>query len=163
MRIKDKISKTGAAATLVFLVAGGAFAYTTVEVRADDAVATAAREAQDAARDAVPAMLSYDYESIDSTFPAAAQSLTGAFRDEFTSLGTTVIIPAAQKDSIVTSAQVVESSVVTADTDSVTLLMFLNQNTTSATQNAPRLDGSRVRVTLSDVDGRWLVSDLKPV
>lgn len=147
----------------VLVLSLGAFVYSSAQVRADDAVSTARQEATDAARTSVPAMLSYDFSTIDSTFPSVADSLAGEFRDEFTELGSTVIIPAAHKDSIITSAQVVETSVVSSSEDEVALLLFLNQNTTSASQEAPRLDGSRVRVTMSDVDGQWLISDLKPV
>lgn len=52
---------------------------------------------------------------------------------------------------------------ISADAGTVTLLLFLNQNTTSTKYEGPRLDGSRIRVTMTKVDENWLISDLVPV
>jgi hypothetical protein len=47
-----------------------------------------------------------------------------------------------------------------ADTDQVVVLVFLDQATTSKALTAPRLDNVGVRVTATDVDGKWLISQL---
>jgi Mce-associated membrane protein len=128
-----------------------------------NATAAATRAACDSAQSRVPKVLSYDFNTIDKDFPAAAGNLTGKFRDDFGQLGSSVIIPAAHRDSIITKATVVGSSVVTADAGKVTLLLFVNQETTSSKYQGPRLDGSRVRVTMTDSAGTWLISDITPV
>ncbi|MGQ4618644.1 hypothetical protein [Nocardia sp. R7R-8] len=152
--------------TVLALLLGGeiaaivVFAHCTAEHSAD---AAAARAATEAARSRVPAVLSYDHNTIDTAFPALAGNLTGKFRDDFTTLGTKVIIPAAHRDSITTKATVVGNSVVSVEEGTVTVLMFLNQETTGARYQGPRLDGSRVRVTMTEQAGTWLISDITPV
>ncbi|WP_461665749.1 hypothetical protein [Gordonia sputi] len=121
-------------------------------------------EALAAARSGVPKLLSYDYKTIDQTFPATAkEQLTGKFRDDYQQLGASVIEPSAKKDSIVTTAEVVDGSVVDSDRDSAKVLLFVNQSTTSAASDGPRLDGSRVVVQLSRVDGDWKISEFTPI
>ncbi|MFE6926042.1 hypothetical protein ACFVAV_33865 [Nocardia sp. NPDC057663] len=127
------------------------------------ATAEAVRGARAAAESTVPKVLSYDHATIDREFPAVSESLTGKFRDDFGKLGSSVIIPAAHRDSIVTTATIVGTAVVSATSEKVTLLLFLNQETTSTKYQGPRLDGSRVRVTMDDAAGSWLISDITPV
>ncbi|MFI6365261.1 hypothetical protein ACIBG0_21190 [Nocardia sp. NPDC050630] len=127
------------------------------------ATATAARAARDSAQSRIPTVLSYDFNTIDTEFPKVTDNLTGTFRDDFAKLSSSVIIPAAHRDSIITTAKVVESSVVTAAVDKVTMLVFLDQETTSSKYQGPRLDGSRIRVTMTPAGDRWLISDITPV
>ncbi|MFE3002781.1 hypothetical protein ACFXG4_48470 [Nocardia sp. NPDC059246] len=127
------------------------------------ATAASAQAARDAAQSRLPAVLSYDFNSIDTDFPKVTDNLTGSFRDDFAKLSSSVIIPAAHRDSIVTKAKVVESSVVSATTDKVDLLLFVNQETNSGKYQGPRLDGSRVRVTMTHTGGQWLISEITPV
>ncbi|WP_327097653.1 hypothetical protein OIE68_01880 [Nocardia vinacea] len=127
------------------------------------AAEAAARAARDSAQSRIPTVLSYDFNTIDTEFPKVTDNLTGTFRDDFSKLSSTVIIPAAHRDSIVTTAKVVETSVVTATVDKVAVLLFLDQETTSSKYQGPRLDGSRIRVTMTHADDRWLISDITPV
>jgi Mce-associated membrane protein len=53
--------------------------------------------------------------------------------------------------------------VVSADPVRVVAMLYLSQVTTSTSLAAPRLDNSSVRVTLTEVDGRWLVAGLDRV
>ncbi|WP_433709325.1 hypothetical protein ACQP2U_22710 [Nocardia sp. CA-084685] len=162
------LSRRSAIATLLvlgLLVGAGTvttivFARSAAEHGATVAATSAARES---AQSRIPKVLSYDFNTIDTEFPAVAQNLTGKFRDDYAKLGTSVIIPAAHRDSIVTKATIVGASVVFADSDKVTLLLFLNQETTSTKYQGPRLDGSRIRVTMADAAGTWLISDMTPV
>lgn len=127
------------------------------------ATVTAARAARDSAQSRIPTVLSYDFNTIDTEFPKVTDNLTGTFRDDFAKLSSSVITPAAHRDSIITTAKVVESSVVTAAVDKVTMLVFLDQETTSSKYQGPRLDGSRIRVTMTQADDRWLIADITPV
>ncbi|PPJ24965.1 hypothetical protein [Nocardia nova] len=153
------------AAVLVVASAGAATAATisAVCLHHADAIRTAKTEAESAAKTELPAVLSYDFHTVDTDFPKVTDNLSGKFKDDFTHLSTSVIIPAAHKDSITTKAEVVGTSVVDAAADRVSLLMFLNQTTTSTTMPGPRLDGSRVRITMTHSGSRWLISDITPV
>lgn len=59
--------------------------------------------------------------------------------------------------------EVVADSVVSATPTDVVAIVYVSQTTTSKAQEAPNKNGSRLRVSLTIVDDRWLVSDLKPV
>ncbi len=63
---------------------------------------------------------------------------------------------ATQYDAVV-DAQVVEAAVVSADPGRVVTVVFVNQTTTSTRVEGPKIDQSRVRMTLREVDGEWLV------
>lgn len=153
---------TALGAIVVLGVVGLAFLW----VKTDDAKADvdAGGQALASVRVAVPKLLSYDHTTIDKTFGATAgKYLTGQFKDDYSELGSQVIVPAAKKDKIVTEATVVDGGVVASTSDSTTLLLFVNQKTESADQQGTRLDGSRVRVEARLVDGTWLIAALTPV
>ena len=47
-----------------------------------------------------------------------------------------------------------------ASRDRVEVLLFVDQTTVRTGLEQPRVEQNRVRLTLDDVDGRWLVSGL---
>ena len=69
----------------------------------------------------VPDILSYDFNTVDDHFTSALAHLGGDFRTQFESVSKDIIIPSAKKRQVVTSATVVESSVVSSDTDAATV------------------------------------------
>ncbi len=115
------------------------------------------------ARQRIPAMLSYKYTDIANYVASAPTNATGQFKKDFTQLITRVIAPAAAKQKIVTTAQVKSAGVIDAHSDSVTVLVMLDQTTTSKATKGARVDGSRVRVVMTLDGGKWLVSSLTPI
>ncbi len=111
----------------------------------------------------VPDILSYDFNTVDDHFTGSLEHLGGEFRTQFESVSKDVIIPSAKQRQVVTSATVVESSVVSASADAATVLMFLNQSTTSTDNPAPKLDGSRVQVSLHRDGDSWQITEMSPV
>lgn len=154
------------AASILGVLAVGAIAaagWTWSEARTDDRI-TAARDAATAvAGEQVPRLLSYEPDTVDSALSDASDALTGEFKDQFGELSTTVIAPTSKDKGVTTEATVVESSIVDVDVDSATLLMFVNQTTTTTADPAPALAGSRVVVALVETDQGWKISDLHPV
>jgi Mce-associated membrane protein len=137
-----------------------------ITVRGDeraDARADAAREGRSFAVDVVPRLLSYDFDTVEQHFGDLQKDLGGDFAGQFQEVGDAVIIPSARERQVVTSATVLESSVVQSDTDNAELLLFINQSTTSAEAPDTKLDGSRVRVHVEKKDGAWLITELTPV
>jgi Mce-associated membrane protein len=147
---------------LVVLLAAGV-GYLWVEKSRTDALDRARLDALAAARSGVVPLLSYTGSSIEADLATSRRLLTGDFRDEYTTLVQRVVAPAARRDGIVTRAEVAAASVVSAERRRVVTLLFVTQTTQSKALKEQRLDGSRLRVTLSEVDGRWLISDLAPV
>jgi len=144
------------------LLAGGAVALWRV---ADGQRATEAggQDALAAARRAAVALLSYDGRTVDAQLAAASDLITGPFQADFRTVASTLVAPAATQKQVSTHAQVVAAAVVTAAPGEVTTLLYLNQTTQSAASPAPTISGSRVRLTMTEVAGRWLVSAMTPV
>ncbi|MFD6857908.1 twin-arginine translocation pathway signal [Rhodococcus sp. NPDC060090] len=145
---------------VVFAVLVGWLGYGTIQ----DAAAESARaDAVAAAQEQAVAMLAYDFENVDEQTAAAADGLTGDFRDEYMNLMQNIIAPGAKEKSISVQVNVQASSVVSADADHAVTLLFLNQITTSSENPEAVSSGSRVRVELEHQDGRWLVNRLTPI
>lgn len=133
-------------------------------VRSDNSDAEQARhDALASARQRVPAMLSYDYRKIDSYARTAPLNTTGRFKTDLTALIARVIAPLAKQKHVITAAEVKQAGVVDASGDQVTVLVLLDQTTTSTKQKKGELDGSRDRVVMRNVGGTWLIAALDPV
>lgn len=111
----------------------------------------------------VEQLLSYDYRDIEDDLAREREWLTGSFADDYTSLVTDEIAPAAKKVKVVTDARVSASGVVSAEHHEVELLLFVNVTTRSSELAQPRVSGSRLAVTAKYVDGAWRISALEPV
>ncbi|WP_063016508.1 hypothetical protein [Nocardia nova] len=134
-----------------------------IRIQHNDSVNTARTSALATADSSVPKLLSYRADSAEQDLDAAANLLTGDFKNRFQSLVKDTIIPAATEHQTVTKASVAGKSVVDATSDSVTVLMFIDQTTSSKESPQPRLDASRVRIRLNHVGDQWLISELQPV
>lgn len=131
--------------------------------RDHDQVEAGRAAAEQSARDQVVSMLTYDFRSIDEDLARAQQSLTGELADEYRGLSRAQIAPNALRDEIVTTARVIESSVVHAAADRVVVLTFVDVQTRSRPVPGPNRDISRLRLTMDRVDDRWLMSQMLPV
>lgn len=161
MRFVQRFLRGIAAAAVVGLGVAVFLLYQRVERSSE--VDAARQSAVEAARTRLPQLLSYDYHTLDRDLAGARAGTTGAFRDQFAELTTKVVAPAAQQQEIVTKTTVAGTSVVSAETDRVVLLVFLDQVTQTKADASSRIDGARVRATLQRQDGQWLVSALTPV
>jgi Mce-associated membrane protein len=122
----------------------------------------AARQAGlEASRDAAAVLLSYDYRTLDKDFSAGKAVTTGAFRTEYATSTSKVVAPVAKEKKAVVKAEVVTAGIVRASPDTVVTIVYVNQVTTSTLQTGPKVDLSRVRMTLKHVSGRWLVSKVE--
>ncbi len=125
--------------------------------------ARAGEDAARAARDSVAAILSYQAATVGQSLAAAAHDrLTGKFLDDYTQLIKTVVVPEAVAQRITVSAEVPAAAVVSADTRRAVILVYVDQ-TTAAGSAAPTRSNSAVRVTMENVDGRWLISGFDPM
>lgn len=128
--------------------------------RMDDR-ADARKAAQVVAAESVETILSYDHAAYDKGVEAAKSLMTGEFEPEYTKTIDTVRPEVLESESVV-RAEVVASSVVSAEPDRVEALLFVNQTTTGKQVEQPRVDLNRVVVTLvRGDDGAWLVSDIE--
>jgi Mce-associated membrane protein len=116
-----------------------------------------------AAVELTPQLLTYDYRTLPADTGRAEAATTGDFGSQYRALIEKTVGPNAGELQFVSKAEVRDSSVVSATPGGVVALIFISQVTTSKNLTAPRLDSSGVRVTMSEVDGRWLISKLDRV
>lgn len=107
-------------------------------------------------------MLGYDYKSFDRHTTEVSALLTGGFKKEFVRAATDLVKPLAVQNQAVIVAKVGAVSVMsTPSQDTVKILAFVDQTTTSAKLERPQIDQNRVILTMSQVRGRWLVSKVE--
>ena len=149
---------------LLFLVSGALTAWLYVEqYRPDQQTdAAAGRSAVDAARDGIVALLSYKPETLNKDISAAKSHLTGDFLNFYDQFTRDVVTPAAKEKKLTTTAQVVGAAVSQLHPNSAVVLVFVHQTTTSKDKPDPLLSTNSVRVTLTKVNGSWLIAKFEP-
>jgi Mce-associated membrane protein len=125
--------------------------------------AAASQIALDAAKTGTVALLSYSPESLDKDFAAAKSHLTGDFLSYYTQFTEQIVTPAAQQKAVKTTASVVRAAVSELRPHSAVVLVFVNQNTTSKENPDGAFAVSSVKVSLTKIDGTWLISSFDPV
>jgi len=123
----------------------------------------ARQQAGAAATAAVPDVLSYNYRTIYDDLARARTHLTGDFAGQFDQLTGKIVAPQAIQGQINTHAEIAASSVVEADVDRVVELLFVNQTTQGVNLPRPRVDGSRLVLTMERVHDKWLIKTLEPI
>ncbi len=120
-----------------------------------------------ARRDAVPAsvraaetILSYDHTRMDADIAAASKLTTGQFRKDYADTSRTVA-PIAREYKAVVKATVKASSVVSATSDQVVVLLFVDQSTQSTRVQGTQVDQARVRMTMRRVGDDWLAAKVE--
>jgi len=115
-----------------------------------------------AASESTLAILSYKPETVDRDLKTAAERLTAGFRQQYTQLVNDVVAPGAKQQHITAAATVPAAASVSATEKHAVVLVFVDQTTTIG-NDAPTQTTSSVRVSLENVDGRWLISQFDPV
>lgn len=118
----------------------------------------AAAVVSDAARSGTVALLSYSPETVDDDLATARSHLTGDFLTEFEDFAHRVVAPASKQKALKTTVDVVGAAVAELHPDSAVVLTFVNQTTTSKDQPDPSIAARSLRVSLSKVDGSWLIA-----
>lgn len=126
----------------------------------DEAVA---QRVVNAARDGTVALLSYKPDTLDQDFAAAKSHLSGDFLNYYNDFTKQVVTPAAKNKGVTTAAQVVGAAAAELHPDSAMVLVFVNQVTTSKERPDPSMASSTVKVSLTKVNGQWLITKFDPV
>jgi Mce-associated membrane protein len=150
---------------LLLAVSGGLAAWLYFkQYRPDERTdAAAARSAIDAARDGTVALLSYKPDTLDQDFATAKSHLTGDFLNYYDKFTQQIVSPAAKQKALATTAQVVGAAVSEMHPNSAVVLVFVNQATTSKDRPDPAMASSSVLVSLTKVQGKWLITKFDPV
>ena len=151
------------ATTLVVAAVGVAAGVYFILYRPDQRVddATAHRAIQ-AASDGAVAVLSYSYDHLNRDFNNAKSHLTGDFLAYYSKFTDDVVAPTAQQGQLTTTAKVIRAAVSELHPDSAVVLVFVDQTTGSVQKKDPEKTRSSVLVTLTNVNGSWLIAKFDP-
>ena len=116
-----------------------------------------------AASSAVGTVLSYDYRHLSADFAAADRLLTPRFRKQYDATTAKGVQPLATKYKAVSTASVTAAGVVSVTGGRAVVLVFVEQTVTNTQLAAPRLDRSRIDVSLVKSNGHWLIDKLTPL
>jgi Mce-associated membrane protein len=162
-----------AAAATAFLATGPAPKDTVPSISKDGAYHVGSlpdrdgKAAVEAAVDALPIALSYNYRDLAKGLADAQSHMTSSFGTDFANTFNKTAKPQATEQRAVANALVRGAGLVRLDGDSAVCIVYVNQvlasSKTMGQKKSPvRLTQSRVRVGLSQQDGEWLVDSIEP-
>ncbi len=124
---------------------------------------TAQAQVLEDAKTGTLAALTYSPDSLDEDLTTAKSHLTGDFLSYYTTFTDDVVRKAVDEKKVATTAEIVRAAVSEMNPDTAKVLLFVNQTTTSADRPDPSMAASSVLVTMTKVDGDWLISAFDPV
>ena len=115
------------------------------------------------ASEGTTALLSYSADSLDQDFASAKSHLAGDFLNYYVQFTQQSVGPAARERSMKTTARVTGAAVSELHPDSAVVLVFVDQTTTTKDSPQPALVISNVWVTMTRIDGKWLITKFNPI
>ena len=123
-------------------------------------MASAGAAGQNAADEFARTLTSIDSGNVDNDFNAVLNGSTGEFKDTYTKAS--VQLRQLLIDNKATAkGEVVASAVQSEAKNKVVVLLMVNQTITNTARPDPRVDRSRMKMTMEKVDGRWLASKVE--
>lgn len=120
----------------------------------------ASRDAQHAAEKYAVVLTSIDTNAIDQNFTDVLNGSTGEFKDMY-SKSSTQLRQLLLDNKAAAHGTVLESAVQSATPDRVVVLLFVDQSITNSQVPDPRIDRSRIKMTMDKVDGHWLAEKVE--
>ncbi|MGD1171272.1 tetratricopeptide repeat protein [Mycobacterium seoulense] len=126
----------------------------------DHQVRLAGEQAQQAAIGYAQVLTSIDSNKVDENFRQVLDGATGEFKDMYTQ--SSVKLRQLLIDNKATAhGVVVDSAIQSQSTNKVVVLVFIDQTVTNTAAPDPRIDRSRIKMTMEKVDGRWRASKVQ--
>lgn len=123
-------------------------------------VMIAGQQAQQAAVNYAQILTSIDSNNVDQNFRQVLDGATGEFKDMYTQ--SSVQLRQLLIDNKATAhGVVVDSAIASASANKVVVLVFIDQTVTNMAVPDPRIDRSRIKITMEKIDGRWLASKVQ--
>jgi Mce-associated membrane protein len=122
----------------------------------------AGEDGRAAARSAAETLFSYDYRTIDDNLAAGRKVVTGSLAKDYDATSK-IVKPTAVDTKAIVKATVSEAAVVSADSERVVVLLYLNQATQNKNVQGTRMDMNRVRLTMVQSGGDWKISRAEPL
>lgn len=120
----------------------------------------AGEQAQQAAVAYAQILTSIDSSKVDENFAQVLDGSTGEFKDMYSQ--SSVQLRQLLIDNKATAhGVVVDSAVQSASKDKVVVLLFVDQSVSNTSVPDPRVDRSRLKMTMENVDGYWRASKVE--
>jgi Mce-associated membrane protein len=120
----------------------------------------ASQQAQEAAVAYAQVLTSIDSSKVDENFTQVLDGATGEFKDMYSQ--SSVQLRQLLIDNKATAhGVVVDSAVQSASKDKVVVLLFVDQSVSNTSVPDPRVDRSRIKMTMENVDGHWRASKVE--
>ena len=123
-------------------------------------VKLAGQQAQQAAVAYAQVLTSIDSNKVDENFRQVLDGATGEFKDMYTQ--SSVQLRQLLIDNKATAhGVVVDSAIQSESTNKVVVLVFIDQTVTNTQAPDPRIDRSRIKMTMEKIDGHWRASKVQ--
>ena len=120
----------------------------------------ASESAQRAAVSYAQVLTSIDSDNVDQNFKEVLDGATGEFKDMY-SQSSVELRQLLIENKATAHGIVVESAVQSASKDKAVVLLFVDQSVSNTKLPDPRIDRSRMKMTLEKVDGQWRASKVE--
>ncbi|MDT5170716.1 MAG: Mce-associated rane protein [Mycobacterium sp.] len=151
-----------AAAGIVLVAALALSGFLAWQLKQHNDTAAAGRAALATAQRYAVALTSIDTNNIDQNFTQVLDGAAGQFKDMY-SQSASQLRQVLIDNKAISKGIVVDSAIKSATKTKVEVLLFIDQSISNAVNPQPRIDRSRVAITMELIDNRWLASkvDLK--
>jgi Mce-associated membrane protein len=120
----------------------------------------ASEQARQAAIAYARTLTSIDSNNVDENFKQVLDGATGEFKDMYTR--SSVQLRQLLIDNKATAhSTVVDSAIQSKSKNRVVVLLMVDQTVTNIDHPDPRVDRSRMKITMDKVDGRWFASKVE--
>ncbi len=143
-----------AALAAIFLAALASSGFLGWTLWREHQVTRAGEQAQAAAVRYAQILTSIDSTKVDENFDQVLDGATGEFKDMY-SQSSMQLRQLLIDNKATAHGVVVESAIQSESRDTVVVLLFVDQSVSNASVPDPRIDRSRIKMTMKYVDGRW--------
>lgn len=117
----------------------------------------------DMAKQAVPKILGYDYQSVERSSVEALALMTPSFRKRYQDMtAKNHIFDNAKQRQVISQVSIVGVGMLSSHRDSGSVLVFVNRVITDKAKQ-PTYEGSRLRVEYQRIGGQWLINEMTPI
>ncbi|MGB3481120.1 MAG: DUF3329 domain-containing protein [Mycobacterium sp.] len=148
-----------AAVALVFVAALGVSGFLGWQLKQSRDTDAAARAALTVAQNYAVTLTTVDSGKIDENFTQVLDGATGEFKDMY-SQSATELRQLLIDNKAMSKGIEVDSAIKSASKTKVEVLLFMDQSVSNSVNPQPRIDRSRVAMTMELIDGKWLASNV---
>jgi Mce-associated membrane protein len=149
-----------AVTVLIFVAALGSSGYFGWQSKQQRDIDSASRAALSSAERFAVTLTSIDTNGVDQNFAQVVDGSTGEFKDMY-SQSAAQLRQVLIDNKAMSKGTIIDSAVKSGSKTKVDVVLFVDQWITNVASPQPRLDRSRVAMTMELVDGKWLASKVE--